>query len=121
MNSLDKRAFTLIEVLVSVMLIFIIGFTLTKISSQNINTIQSSKDDITYLYSTVVTTSNEYRDINDYLAIKDIPRYSYTVETKKVDLGSSSIVLSETFVINYNLERENIKSDYTTKSFFRIK
>jgi len=121
MSKKNKKGFTLIEVLVSVLLVFMIGFTLTKISSQNINTIQSTKEDLTYLYSTIIHSTHEYRDINDYLGINEIPQYTYSIEKKKSDLGSSSIVLSETFIINYNLEKESIKSDTNTKSFFRIK
>ena len=121
MNSKHKKAFTLIEVLVSVFLIFIIGFTLTKISSQNINTIQDSKEDYTYLYSAVVNSTNEYRDINDFLGIRDIPKYEITVEKKREVLSITSLELTETFVINYTTEQESIKDDKATKSFFHIK
>lgn len=116
-----NKAFTLIEVLVSVFLIFIIGFALAKISSQNVNTIQSTKSDITYLYSAVINSSHQYKDINDYLEIRDIPKYNYKVEKKQDELGIVSRPLSETFIISYRLEKERIKSDETTKSFFRIK
>lgn len=121
MSKLNKKAFTLIEVLVSVFLIFIIGMTLMKISSQNITTIQSAKNDYTDLYSTVVHSTHEYRDINDYLSIKDIPKYTIRVEEKKTNLGGSSIELTKNFIINYTLEKESIKDDQQTKSFFRIK
>ena len=116
-----NKAFTLIEVLVSVFLIFIIGFTLTKISSQNISTIQSSKQDYTYLYSSVLNSTHQYKDINDYLEIQDIPKYSHTIEKKEEDLSFSSIVLTDSFVVNYNLKKESIKSDTNTKAFLRIK
>lgn len=116
-----NKAFTLIEVLVSVFLIFIIGFALTKISSQNINTIQSINNNNTYLYSTVVNSTHEYRDINDYLSIKDIPLYDNKIEKKKTELGFSSLVIREDFIININLEKESISSDSTKKTFFHIK
>lgn len=117
----QKSSFTLIEVLVSVFLIFIIGFTLTKISSQNINTIQSSKSDFTYLYSTVINSMHGYKNINDYINIKNIPKYLYKIEKKEEDLEYSSIVVTDTFIINYNLKKESILSDENSKSFFRIK
>lgn len=121
MVKIKKNAFTLIEVLVSVMLIFIIGFTLTKISSQNINTLQKAKEDYTYLYSSVVNSTHEYRDINDYIGIRDIPKFDLRVEKKKANLSTTSKELTETFVISYILEKESIKDDKQTKSFFRIK
>lgn len=116
-----KKAFTLIEVLVSVMLIFIIGFTLTKISSQNINTLQKAKDNYVYLYSAVINSTHEYRDINDYIGIRDIPKYDLSVEKRKDELSTTSLELAENFIINYILEKESIKDDNQTKSFFRIK
>ena len=115
------KSFTLIEVLVSVMLIFMIGFALTKISSQNINTIQSIQNENSYLYSAVIHSTHNYRDINDYLSIRDIPKYNNTVEKKKTDLGFSSLALRDDFVIDFNLEKESIKSDTIQKTFFRIK
>lgn len=115
------KSFTLIEVLVSVLLIFMIGFALTKISSQNINTIESMKKDNSYLFSAVINSTHNYRDINDYLSIRDIPKYNNTVEKKKIDLGFSSLVLRDDFVIDYNLEKESILSDTIQKTFFRIK
>lgn len=118
---MNKKAFTLIEVLVSVFLIVIIGLTLIKISSQNINTMQSVKTDFTYLFSTVINSTNDFRDVNDYLNIKDIPSYDYLVEKKTKHVSSSSFALSDEFIVDYTLEKEIIKSDYDKQVFFRIK
>ena len=115
------KSFTLIEVLVSVVLIFMIGFALTKISSQNINTIQNIKNDNSYLYSTVINSTHDYRDIKDYLSIENIPEHDYEVEKKTIFLGTTSLVIRDDFVINFNLEKESVKSDTKQKTFFRIK
>ena len=62
-----NRAFTLLEVLVSVVIVFMIGMTLTQISSQNVNVLQSVKDDISSYDSAILYATNEYRDLNSYL------------------------------------------------------
>ncbi len=116
-----NKSFTLIEVLVSVFLIVIIGITLTKISSQNVNIMQSVKLDYTYLNSTVINNTNDYRDIDDYLNIKDIPGYDYKVEKKRKQISSSSFMLKDDFIVNYTLEKEIIVSDDEKQTFFRIK
>jgi len=116
-----NKSFTLIEVLVSVFLIVIIGLTLTKISSQNINIMQSVKLDHTHLNSVVINNTNDYRDIDDYLNIRDIPGYDYKVEKKRKEISSSSFVLNDNFIVNYILEKEIIVSDDEQQAFFRIK
>jgi Tfp pilus assembly protein PilV len=121
MNNINKKAFTLIEVLVSVLLIFIMGFTLTKISSQNINTLQSSKEDYIYLYSAVVNSSHEYKDINDFIDIRDIPKYTIRVEKTNEVISVTSLSLIEGFKINYTTKKESIKNGKQTKAFFLIK
>lgn len=118
---MNKKAFTLLEVLISVLLIFMLGMALIKISSQNINILETVKKDVSYLDSLIVNSDNDYKDINSYTSIKDLPKYEATVTKKTYDLSSSSIILRDDFIINYEIKREKIEINDETKAYFRIK
>lgn len=115
------KSFTLIEVIVAVAIIFIIGLTLSKISSQNINTLMSVKEDLTHLDSLAINSTNEFKDINDYSNILDLPKIEYKVEKKLEELAQTELVISPSFTIVYISQKETIKNDQTQKSYFRIK
>lgn len=117
----NKNAFTLIEVLVSVLLVVMMGLTLVKISSQNINTLQTVKEDYTYLYSSALNSIHDYKEIDDFITISDIPKYNLRVEKQKDIFVTTTINLTNYFVIAYTIEKESIKDEQQTKSFFRIK
>ena len=115
-----SKAFTLIEVLISVVIIFMIGMTFVKISSQNVNVLQSAKVEMNSYSSAVINSSSEYRSLNDYIVFRDIPRTDAVVEKKRVDLGVFPLVSTEEFSINYTLQNEKVKINDETKSYFRI-
>ena len=116
-----NRAFTLLEVLVSVVIVFMIGMTLTQISSQNVNVLQSVKDDMNSYDSAILYTTNEYRDLNSYLNIAEAPKFEVIVERKSLDLSSDAVMITKDFIISYNISKDRIKIDDETKAYYRIK
>ncbi len=118
---MTKKAFSLIEVIVAMTLIVIIGLTLAEISSQNINTIQSAKEDKTYLHSLALNSTNMYKNIKDYSNIKDIPIADYTIEKSTKELGMVSFELIDGFSFEFFYEEIIIKDAYEEKSYFAIK
>jgi hypothetical protein len=117
---MNEKAFTLIEVLVSVVLIFIIGMTLTKVSSQNTNTLYAVKHDFTFLDSAALNSDQDYKDINDYIKIQDIPKFNYRIEKKEDIIGESVLPITDQFMINYTLKKEELKSEKSSHAYFRI-
>ena len=117
-----NKAFTLLEVLISVVLVFMIGEALTKISSQNINVMESVKKNMTCFDSVMLNSTNDYRDLNSYLSIKDIPLYDALVEKKTPQIVKNrNIIIDKDFIINYTINKESLKINNETKSYFRIK
>jgi hypothetical protein len=98
-----------------------LGMALVKISSQNVNVLQSVKDDINSYASAVINNSNEYRTLKDYISIIDIPKPDVQVEKKNIDLGGFSLISTKEFTLGYNLQHDQIKINNETKSYFRIK
>lgn len=115
-----NRGFTLIEVIVSVVLIFILGVALLQISSQNTNILESSKKDKVYLHSLALHSFNEYKDLDDYVSLTDIPRYDLKISKKTSIIGTSEFEFKGV-KIKYVLNKITIKLDDETKSYFEIK
>lgn len=116
------KSFSLIEVIIAVVLVFIIGLTLAKISSQNVNTLQSVQNSKTYLHSLALQSSNEFKDINDYSSIEDLPKIEYKIEKELEELQNIRVELIEGFSLDFILQKQTITDENNDKkSYFRIK
>lgn len=115
-----RNSFTLLEILISVVLIFIIGMSLTEISNNNTNAIIKDKNTRFELASLVIQSSNTYREIRDYFKIKDIPNPDILVDRKKEFLYNSMIVLDENTSVEVSAEKETVIINDETLTFFRF-
>ena len=116
-----RKAFTLIEVLISVVIIFIISMALVKISAQNFNILKGLETDKSSYASAVLNSSSDYRSLYDYINIRDIERFDSIVERKNIYIGSFPLVSMEKFQINYSIEKEKIKIDNEVRVYVKIK
>ena len=116
-----NRGFTLVEVLVSVVIIFAIGTTLTQISSQNVNVLQSVKKDLISYNSVVLNSTHSYRSLNDFLKIQNIPSIDAKVSKRDKDVGSFPLVTAKGLRVNYGVSKNIIKIKEETSGYFRLK
>lgn len=115
-----QNSFTLLEVLISVVLIFIIGMSLTEISNNNTNAIIKDRNTNYEMASLVIQSSNTYREIRDYFKIQDIPNPDILVDRKKEFLYSNVLVLDENNSLEILTEKETININDETLTFFRF-
>ena len=115
------KAFTLLEVLVSVVILFMIGMTLVQISSQNVHALENLKIDRNSYASAVINSHNEYASLYDYLYIYEIPKFDVRVEKKNIIIGEVPLISTKQFKIVYTLSKDIIKINDESKAYYRIK
>ena len=116
-----RKSFTLIEVAVSVILLFTIGLALSDIAKSNTDILFKSKDTTYGKFSFLAYDPSEFKDFKDYLKIKEIPIENGDVK-KRVDfLYSLSLPLNEKVVISLEGNKESLKIGEATNAFFRFK
>lgn len=105
---MTKQGFTLIEVVVSVVLLAIIGIALIKLSSANIEGVIYSKESRLDLNSIPLFSKDKLSRVDDYSKIKDID-----MPDLSVDKGSEDELRTYEYIMDTNLtlELKLIKQD----------
>lgn len=118
-----RDGFTLLEVLASVVLLFIIGMALTEISSKNLKSIEHYRNTHYGLASLAIYNENDYRDINDYSSLSGIPKWDITA-SKKIEFEnelSYQITEDESSIITITVEKITINLDGQDSVFYRFR
>jgi len=124
---LNKGGFTLIEVVVASILIAIIGISLIKLSSANIEGVEHARKERYDLYSLVLFRISEMGDIKDYAKIKDIEVPSLKVEIKEEDVLTQEYDISSMnedlngSVISIVIYKESVKIGENGLDYFRLR
>ncbi|MFP4332523.1 MAG: prepilin-type N-terminal cleavage/methylation domain-containing protein [Campylobacterales bacterium] len=98
---MNRQAFTLMEVVVSIVLLALIGVALMKLSSANIEGTTYANDSRLDLSSLVVYSRDDLATIDDYSQLKDID-----MPELSVDRGSDEDVFTYEYQLDYNLTLE---------------
>jgi prepilin-type N-terminal cleavage/methylation domain-containing protein len=120
---MSKRGFTLIEVVVSVALIFVIGLALNKIALSNVETLENYKNYNKSFTSAPLNSSNEYKDINSYFGFGNsasVPVIDKSVSKRSENIGGSVVPYGNGLTITYSLNKKIIKIDDETTVYISI-
>lgn len=118
-----RQGFTLIEVVVSAVLIAVIGVSLIKLSTSNIEGVEYSREKRYDLFSLVLYKVSKLGHINDYSKIPDIKIPNWKVDTSEEDVLTKEYDLTEDTnkTISVNIYKERIVMDGDGVDFFRLK
>lgn len=132
-----RQSFTLIEVVVSAVLIAIIGVSLIKLSTSNIEGVEYSREKRYDLFSLVLYQVSEFGYIKDYSGIEDVDMPNWKVDatqedvlTQEYELPSAKKEESELEpeetneskkIVSLTIYKEHIEMDEDGVDFFRLK
>lgn len=117
-----SKGFTLIEVIVSVVLIFFIGLALNKISTANVDGLRNLDKHKVCLASAVINSKDEFNKIDSYLDfdVLNLQKYDYDVYRKKDFLRETKLEIGEHLKISYVINKYDIKVDDEKTTFIKI-
>lgn len=116
-----KGGFTLIEVLASVALLFIVGMALVEISAINTDAYEQYST-IRFDQAPLVTFNpNTFREISDYSALQNVPTQDLLVDKKRDFLTEQILMVSETETLTLIYEKETLELGDETIAVFRFR
>jgi prepilin-type N-terminal cleavage/methylation domain-containing protein len=118
-----KRGFTLLEVLVSVSLLFVVGMALTEVSTKNLQSIEVYHNTHDMLSSLVLHNNNHYRHINDYSGFQGVSTWDI-VAHKNIKFDREIIYqMGDDFrdQMSITIERITINLDGQDSLFYRFR
>jgi prepilin-type N-terminal cleavage/methylation domain-containing protein len=119
---MTKRAFTLMEVVVSVILLAIIGVALIKLSSANIEGATYSKESRLDLTSLPVFSKDKLARVDDYSKIKDIDVPDFDVDKgEEEEIRRYEYEMDENLTLELELIRQDIKVGEQGVSYYRFR
>lgn len=112
-----RQGFTLIEVVVSAVLIAVIGVSLIKLSSSNIEGVEYSREKRYDLFSLVLFQVSEFGHIKDYsgLEAEDIEIPEWKVESEEEEVMNIEFDLSQELVDGESPDLEITMGESTTE------
>jgi len=90
-----RKSFTLIEVAVSVVLLFTIGLALSNIAQSNTDLLFKSKDITFGKFTFLAHDTSDFKYLEDYFKLKELPLEQEEAKKEKDDLYELSLPVSE--------------------------